>query len=608
MKFLLINTNAAVRKIFSISARKAAIQLDNINSIADISLQEDYSCIFIDDGVLDLDSFQNLKKKLITTKFCLILSKDKAAISGFDDYIRKPFLPTDIYDVLKKEKYNEMSFSSYNDVKPIQQENPKDVDDRLPDTNVLDLDISNDTNNIKQHINDIDLSEFSDNDDEFLSGIKDTTPISFDDIGIDDNTTKVTNQNDDINLNNPDIDNNMMNDNDEINFTYSDDEDDLLNDNLEYTQPNNINIKDDDIIPMDTSFDLDSPEIPQSTKQESINIDNQTLKDNANDDIDFNSIFALQDEFLQSQQKNQPKGLVGGDIYTKKENVQSNPQTQQILDSQDSQESKQDMQNMQNMQDSKIENIHFDDNSNLNIQDTEFNENNVKDLEAQDISDFGDFNDFNTNDFNTDNFNADNFNTNDFNATESAINQNNIKNINDLSDEELDNLDDEALLRLQEESLNNDNTFNEDFNTPHTEPQILNKDTINELTNILEETMPPQNNLKIHNNELSSLTQEALSEVLDETNLDETNIDDKIDDFNFGDNDFIEEEQIPPNQPIENPIQNNDTNTHINIGDSTSNVNVDLSEIIKSLPIDKLRELLSGVQITINITFPSKKQ
>ena len=39
-----------------------------------------------------------------------------------------------------------------------------------------------------------------------------------------------------------------------------------------------------------------------------------------------------------------------------------------------------------------------------------------------------------------------------------------------------------------------------------------------------------------------------------------------------------------------------------------SNPNLDLTEIIKSFPVDKLRELLSGVQITINITFPTKKQ
>lgn len=32
----------------------------------------------------------------------------------------------------------------------------------------------------------------------------------------------------------------------------------------------------------------------------------------------------------------------------------------------------------------------------------------------------------------------------------------------------------------------------------------------------------------------------------------------------------------------------------------------DIAEIIKAFPVDKLRELLSGAQITINITFPSK--
>lgn len=618
MKFLLINTNAAVKKIFSIAARKAAIQLDTIGSISNISLQEDYNCIFIDDGVLDTGNFQNFKNKMITTKFCLILSKDKAVVSGFDSYIRKPFLPTDIYDVLKKEKYNEINFSSYdnddiNNQQEIIQENIN-IDDELPATDVSDINI----NSINQNINDIDLSEFQDTDDEFLSGIKDNTPISLDDMDLDlENTDeiKTTNQNtsDDINLNNFNANDNMadtINDNDEISFTY----DDESQNNIDI---DNISIKDtDDTIPLDTTFDLveqevsESPTESQDTQdidsvQNSYNINNNA--DSNDNEIDFSSIFALQDEFLQSQKLSQPKGLVGGDIYIKKEStkITQNKQTQsnqnqpthtinptQTQPAQQPQEAPKNtqtqiestqVQNTQSFSDFKeLENMDFDE-----IQTTQSQQSQDADILGFGIQD----NSFDDN-------------------QEILINQNNI-NINDLSDEELDNLDDDTLLKLQEESLNNDNEFSQDFddfNQKEIEPQILDKDDINELTEILEETNPIQNNLKIQNNELSSLTQEALSEVLDET----SNSDKIDDDFSFDNlnDDFIQDPQIQPSQPTQNlnTIRDNPTNTQINIGDSSNNLNVDLSEIIKSLPIDKLRELLSGVQITINITFPNKKQ
>lgn len=618
MKFLLINTNAAVKKIFSIAARKAAIQLDTIGSISNISLQEDYNCIFIDDGVLDTGNFQNFKNKMITTKFCLILSKDKAVVSGFDSYIRKPFLPTDIYDVLKKEKYNEINFSSYdnddiNNQQEIIQENIN-IDDELPATDVSDINI----NSINQSINNIDLSEFQDTDDEFLSGIKDNTPISLDDMDLDlenADEIKTTNQNtsDDINLNNFNTNDNMadtINDNDEISFTYDDESKNDID---------NISIKDtDDTIPLDTTFDLVEQEVSESpiesqdtqdmdSVQNSYNINNNA--DSNDNEIDFSSIFALQDEFLQSQKLSQPKGLVGGDIYTKKEPAKTtqNKQTQsnqnqtaqthtinpaQTQIAQQPQEAPKNtqtqvestqVQNTQSFSDFKeLENMDFDE-----IKTTQSQDADILDFDIQDNS----FDDFDDN-------------------QEILINQNNI-NINDLSDEELDNLDDDTLLKLQEESLNNDNEFSQDFddfNQKEIEPQILDKNDINELTEILEETNPIQNNLKIQNNELSSLTQEALSEVLDETN----NSDKIDDDFSFDNlnDDFIQDPQMEQSQPTQNlnTIQNNPTNTHINIGDSSNNLNVDLSEIIKSLPIDKLRELLSGVQITINITFPNKKQ
>lgn len=47
MKFLLVNENIAVKKLFNISAKKANIELDIIPSFAQLKLQEDYSLSLI---------------------------------------------------------------------------------------------------------------------------------------------------------------------------------------------------------------------------------------------------------------------------------------------------------------------------------------------------------------------------------------------------------------------------------------------------------------------------------------------------------------------------------------------------------------------------------
>lgn len=154
MRFLLVNENSAVKKIFNITAKKAGIELDIVENISDIPLDKDYGCIFIDDDVLKTGNVGDFKSKMITTKFCIILSKNSPLIGGFDSYIRKPFLPTDIYDVLKKEKYNEMN-------------NAVDEGESGEDLG----EVSEATSDINAN-GDIDLDEFSDSEDEFLSGAK----------------------------------------------------------------------------------------------------------------------------------------------------------------------------------------------------------------------------------------------------------------------------------------------------------------------------------------------------------------------------------------------------------------------------------------------------
>ena len=340
------------------------------------------------------------------------------------------------------------------------------------------------------------------------------------------------------------------------------------------------------------------PDIATDNKTNSASTSNANTNYTANniDDIDFSSIFAMQDEFLRDQNKDKPKGIIGGDIYTKKENTDTSPKDTTKDDKSTIENQLTDTATTGRMK-VNISQESIVDNTKNNI-DTNQAEvvNNFDELDSLDDVNFGDELDFLDKDFQIEQEQKDTFKT----ESDYQESLNDDFDIGKLSDEELDNLDDEALLKLQEEPVAFD------------KPKILNKSDIDEVTHILEDTQDLNNNLnsndvKIANNGLDSIAQEAFSEAIDETNIN--------DDFSFDDDltsldsavesEAIEESTIP-NQV--NDIQGSHNNIDANVAPNiVSNPNIDLTEIIKSFPVDKLRELLSGVQITINITFPTKK-
>lgn len=669
MKFLLINTNKPVEKIFSLAARKANINLDIINSMQEIRFDEDYACIFIDDGALQEANFQSLKNKMLTTKFCLILAKDKEMPKGFDSYIRKPFLPTDIYEVLKKEKYNDMNFSPYNNVASTQKSSNNDIID------IKQNPTNNTPNNINNNgLNNIDFNEFSDSDDEFLTRPQETINPNDIQLKLDDNKSNTiqpiparNSTREPINTPIPTLDTNLPeanpienfnhehDNNNEIRFTYDDNEDDEQHHDIGINAYNPINASSNlnDEIPLNLpeTNDIESktmiePIVEQSpiidTMAKSPTIENPAIESienttiaqeatfsetnlaqatpqnepqqhqyNNSDEIDFSSIFAMQDEFLQAQE--QKKGLIGGDIYTKKEDTSTPPPTKAKLKDTTKEESK--PSTLHDFDDlNEYENLGLD---NFDLPNTQNNNNATKqDSTPQDSTQTPPNITPNETISQSNLGNTININTNP--PTPPII----TKNINELSDEELDELDDETLLSLQEESINHTQNSQNTQNLNATQnPQILKKDDIDEVHHILNTTQEynQTNNITIENNELNSLTHEALSEVLDEGNID------RVDDFSLdGLSGYNNANQAPNMQsfdipqsstntpPIEPNLtsqpQQNLADTQINMASTPNNVNLDLTEIIKSFPVDKLRELLSGVQITINITFPTKNK
>ena len=556
MKFLLVNENIAVKKLFNISAKKANIELDIIPSFAQLRLQEDYSCVFVDDGVVDINMVQNLKNKMITTKFCLIISKNKAiegVLSIFDIYIKKPFLPTDIYDVLKKEKYSEMKYGmdSYEDISSINVRVNSDSDevatidyDGIRAVDVSDINIGgvNDIDSFLQEDSKIDLGEFNDNDDEFISGMKDDkkeennqyqSEYNFDDISLkpkesiaplmmeEEFTPKREN---------------TFSQMDDIPDTKTMGADPLLDSipNMHMDHMDEMNLGElDSNVALEPSFsgdnDIDSNDAFEESFENQNEMPFRPMK-KPDDDIDFASIFAMQDEFLQTQ-NNEKKPIIGGDIFSKKE---SNQKSNEL--------------NLNNKEIDSIPNENLDSNVSMDTMD-EMN------LEPA--------------------------------ANSMDDNFMHRMNINDLSEIELENLDDETLLRLQEEEEFTPRMQeipeyeSQVFDEMQEMPKILNKNDIDEVNGLLQET---KNIKSMERKEVKGVEWEENPSIVEKHKMLEKQKNENINEMHS-----IKK----PLEEIEEPVQ------------ISANSNIGL-DIIKTFSIDKLRELLSGAQITINITFPTK--
>ena len=98
MKILLITKNATIEKLFKLSASKRGdeVAVGDLESIPD----GEYEVVFIDKELFSDELFNSLKSSFNNAKFILILNKNDAKIPGFDEFIIKPFLPTDVIELL----------------------------------------------------------------------------------------------------------------------------------------------------------------------------------------------------------------------------------------------------------------------------------------------------------------------------------------------------------------------------------------------------------------------------------------------------------------------------------------------------------------------------
>ncbi len=119
MKLLLIDQNPIIQKLVSLSAQKSSVDIETISSMSGPFGASEYDFVFIDDDVFDEGVFIGLKES-VTFKSCvLIIGKNRTKPDGFDTYIQKPFLPTELVDFFTNAKQANTKTHS---TKPIMEE------------------------------------------------------------------------------------------------------------------------------------------------------------------------------------------------------------------------------------------------------------------------------------------------------------------------------------------------------------------------------------------------------------------------------------------------------------------------------------------------------
>jgi len=95
MKILLLTKNGTIQKLFSLSADKRGDEIFINEEISD-----SYDVVFVDKEILNDEILEKISNSPF--KKVLILGKKDEKLPGFDSYLIKPFLPTDLISLLDK--------------------------------------------------------------------------------------------------------------------------------------------------------------------------------------------------------------------------------------------------------------------------------------------------------------------------------------------------------------------------------------------------------------------------------------------------------------------------------------------------------------------------
>ena len=99
MNILLFNSNPVVNKLVTLSAQKTSNTLDSVHSMDEIESKA-YDLLIIDDELYSEEVMEELASRVEYKKSLYICSKDAKPVQEFTKTLKKPFLPTDLVELL----------------------------------------------------------------------------------------------------------------------------------------------------------------------------------------------------------------------------------------------------------------------------------------------------------------------------------------------------------------------------------------------------------------------------------------------------------------------------------------------------------------------------
>ncbi len=99
MNILLLNDNPVVTKLVTLSAQKTGSEILIVNNMEEI-LGGSYDLLIVDEALYTPALMDELKSKISYKRSLYMLSRGSQSIDEFDHEVKKPFLPTDLVELL----------------------------------------------------------------------------------------------------------------------------------------------------------------------------------------------------------------------------------------------------------------------------------------------------------------------------------------------------------------------------------------------------------------------------------------------------------------------------------------------------------------------------
>lgn len=150
MTILLINDNPVVSRLLSLCTRDDAMILEKVSSIDEASTDR-YDVLFVDEASCEGD-VASLSTRLDVGKK-VYLSYSDEPMAGFDMTIKKPFLPSQIIDILKTVEVREPSNEVLTEEPIVDEEEPEEITSQEEVPSIFPL--SAEEGEVEQHEEDV---------------------------------------------------------------------------------------------------------------------------------------------------------------------------------------------------------------------------------------------------------------------------------------------------------------------------------------------------------------------------------------------------------------------------------------------------------------------